>query len=456
MATYRVRSRWKTESKKSSTGRGIGGTLLSAATTAINTHREDMTDFVVPNWARLSRTGFYPLSPNFEHSAHLRDAVKSVKDLKHFQLLRFTPPVGLLTYTSTRSEEPLDKIVFTVEPTKTWYTVDGNCLQLLHLTWGDAFPAHPLPTPTSAATMASLLKSKVLSKCADTNYAFGEDMAEVRETLQFIRSPFRSLRRLVNNFSRDVSRKKITSPGKHAKNVAAAWSEYRFAFRPLIRSVDDALAASADYFHKRSEDRYIRFAESMSSSARSTTGGPTTKNLPHSGYSTTSWALYVQSLRSVEIAVTVGIKVFHQDHDSFSSLIGVRGRDIPLVLWEVFPLTFLFDRFYDVSSWLRASSNFLSANVSFAGGWVSSRTTDRRTRRYSNISSSFPAFNYARPTSTKPWATETFTYSREPWVPQLSEARPPALAGRLVSSLTSTADLAAVLTTRMSRAVRSR
>jgi len=415
-----------------------------------------MVDFVTANWARLRRTGFYPVSPNFEKSAHLRDGVKTVLETEQLKLLRFTPPVNMLSYTSTRSEEPLDSIIFTVDPTKKWLTVTGNVTQMLHSAWGNAFPIPPVPQPTSVAVLTSLAMSDVLTRCADTNYAFGEDMAEVRETLQFIRSPFRSMHRLVSSFSRDVNRRKFSSPKTHAKNVAAAWSEYRFAFSPLVRSVDDALAASADYFHKRAEQRYVTFRKTLKSDARTTAGGPTSKAFPYAGgYSAVSWFLYVQVLRSLKYEVSVGMKVFHGDQNTFSSLIGVRGRDIPLILWETFPLSFMFDRMYDVSSWLKASSNFFSTNVSFAGGWASSRVTDSLTRRYANISyPAFPTFNYVTPSSTKPWTTETFTFNRDSWLPQLSDVRPPAAAGRLVSSLTSTADLAAIVTSRLSRSVR--
>jgi len=415
-----------------------------------------MVDFVIANWARLKRLGFYPLAPNFEKSTHLRDGVKSVLDVRHHELLRFVPPVNFLSYTSTRSEEPLDTLVFTVDPTKNWLVVDGNVTQMLHSAWGNAFPIPPVPQPNSVATMMSLAMSTVLTKCADTNYAFGEDMFEVRETLRFVRSPFNALSRAASAFSRDVNRLKVSSLKKHSKNVAAAWSEHRFAFSPLMRSIDDALAASADYFHKRSEERYVTFRQSLESEARTTAGGPTSKNFPYAGgYSAVSWSLYVQVLRTIRNEVSVGMKVFHADQNSFSSLIGVRGRDIPLVLWQTFPLSFMFDRLYDVSSWLKASSNFFSSNVSFAGGWASSRVTDRLTRRYASISyPAFPTFNYVTPSSTKPWSTETFVFNRDSWVPQLSDVRPPAAAGRLVSSLTSTADLAAVLTNRLSRTVR--
>jgi hypothetical protein len=458
MSTIRSRSREKLGVRVSTTIRGINDVaLLASNVRSSSVQTESMIDAVTKDWARLNREGFYPPQVDYAKTSHLRDAAKHGYDDRYYNLRRFVPPVNPLTYSSTRDEEPQDTIVFTVDPQKTWATVRGCCLQGLHGSWGNAFPAHNPPTPVSTALLTAVLKSRVLKRCASTDYAFGEDMLEVRQTLQFIRSPFRSLTRLLTSMENSIGRRRLVGSTTYARESAAAWAEYRFAAAPLARAADDAISASADYFHKKYASGYIRFAESDESVARSTADGTTQKNLPYAGgYSGVSWTLDVQSLRTVTNHVTVGLKALHTDTGSLSSLIGLRGRDIPLTLWQVFPLSFMIDRVYDVSGWLQASSNFLSSKVQFAGGWVSTRTTSSWTRRYSGIRSPFPTFNYATPPCSKPWFHEEFSYSREAWTPLVADARPPALAGRLVSSLTHTADLAAIIVSQASRLARKR
>jgi hypothetical protein len=457
MSSYRSRSR-ETGAKVTTTIKGVNeATLLVTSVKPSSVQTETMIDFVTKDWAKLKRNGFYPPPPDFAKATRLSDASRrGVRDRQNSSLRSFIPPVNTLTYTSVRDEEPVDRIRFTVDPTSSWLTVAGCCTQGLNGQWSALFPTHPLPVPVSHTVLTAVLKSAVLQRCADTDFAFGEDMLEVRQTLNFIRKPFGSLYRLLKSMRKTIDRKKALSGKRYAQETAAAWAEYRFAASPLVRSADDAIHASADYFHKKYAPGFVRVAESRESSARSTIDSTTTGKFPYSGYTGVTWTVDRQSLRTVTNHVTVGLKAFHTDSGSLQSLIGLRGRDIPLTLWQVFPLSFMIDRIYDVSGWLQAASSFFSSNVSFSGGWVSVRSTSAYTRRYSGIRSAFPTFNYARPACSKPWLHEEFSYSRDIWVPTVSEARPPAMAGRLVNSLTHTADLSAILISQASSLTRRR
>lgn len=456
MATYRVRSFYKRDSRFASTIKDRLGGLKSTSVTSISTAKQDMTDFVTKDWARLQRYGFY-IQPDFAKTSRLRDAASIGFDVKYFNLLRFIPPVNSLTFVSTNVDEPLDKIEFSQDATPSLVaTVDGNATQMLHLAWGNAFPAAPVVSPVTGDLQVSVLKSKVLTRCADTDYAFGEDLAEIRQTLLYIRSPLHAMRRLLTGLEKTLTRKSGLNLGQHGKNFLSAYSEQRFAMSPLLRSMDDALAASADYFHKKATERYVRIVESSDSYVANVALGTTTKNFPYAGMSHLSWGVRSEYLRTKKIEATVGIKVFHADQSSVQTLVGLRGRDIPLVFWQTLPLSFVFDRYYDVSGWLKAASNFASSNVKFAGGWVSTRTTDRHVRRYTHLNAALPfGKTLVKPAGTKPWIQEIFSLNREAWIPQLAEAKPPAKAGRLVSSLTATADLVAVSTGRLSRLSRS-
>jgi hypothetical protein len=108
-------------------------------------------------------------------------------------------------------------------------------------------------------------KFHAIAHIDETPYAFAEDVGEVRETLKFLRRPFHSLLKLGRTFEKDVATRAIRKAKwlkmsetqaryalahdtiYRAELIAAAWTEYRFAASPLVRSSMDALEAATFY-----------------------------------------------------------------------------------------------------------------------------------------------------------------------------------------------------------------
>jgi hypothetical protein len=268
-------------------------------------------------------------------------------------------------------------------------------------------------------------------------YAFGEDVAEWRETLRFLRNPWQSLRTLNNKMQRAVRKKrrwqKKSRPldfGDWEEFFSGLWNEYRFAASPLVRSANDALASYFDNV-KRPERRIARGKSVQPDFFQRST---------KKSYGYRSWAT---SQQTYNVRAGVMYEVTNPTND-WRYKYGLGFKDIPETLWAIMPYSFMIDRLVNISQAIRGWTAFLDPNVRILTAWYTKRWYFAYNRCYMGY---VEPHGKSQTISMTPdeWLEETFHYDRKLWYPSLSDSIPRLDLGYLVSTTDKVADLYTVV-----------
>lgn len=325
------------------------------------------------------------------------------------------------------------------------YTGDGGSMTLFQtsLTGVSYIPPTEL-SMRDTGSMVSEAKFYAIANIDPTPYAFAEDAGEIRETLKFLRKPFSSLLRMGKNFEKEVYKRHVLRNkgvtlrfGKrklkyHAADVAGAWAEYRFAAAPLVRSAMDALEAATWY-------------EGITPPKRKTARGFVSeigndsdlKRYQHGG------GAYDDYRRTITHTLDVAAGILYAVSNPIEDLqwrLGMRVKDVPETVWQLMPLSFMLDRFVDISRTIRGITNLLDPQVSVYAGWTTIRDELEQTLRFETqvVPGWDVTVNGDKVTKTQ------YSYIRDRWIPSLSDTVPSITPLGLVKDATSTLDLIAV------------
>jgi len=120
---------------------------------------------------------------------------------------------------------------------------------------------------------------------------------------------------------------------------------------------------------------------------------------------------------------------------------GLRFKDIPATFWAVQPLSFMVDRFINISDFISGGMNLLDPNVKVLGAW----TVTKKSRIKSIGVRKIVESGYTSTIVPDDIVDREFYYNREVWVPSLADTIPiPNLRG-LVDSAAKTTDLLALI-----------
>lgn len=311
------------------------------------------------------------------------------------------------------------------------------------------------------------LKLEAIARIDSSQYSFGEDTAELKETLQFLRHPVDSLlgltrqhQKLLRKAQRKHWRAKRRPPPFEpklsvasrmkqlwldykgdARNLAKAyadvWSSYSFAAAPTYRSMNDAIEA------------YITLPERIQSTSNRETAHARSEDvwsdswtsLNHQVNSSVS-RLYAISRRWTKSAhVSILYEVRNPVKDMKQGL-GLRPKDFPVTMWQIMPLSFMVDRIYDVSSLLKATINIGDPKVKILCGAVTQKSEQYSTIQLTNVNATYWPGN----TVGEVVEDKQFSYNRLPWAPSLNDAIPSFDAKPLIEDATKIADALAVVT----------
>lgn len=286
-------------------------------------------------------------------------------------------------------------------------------------------------------------KLQALSHVDETPYAFGEDVGEIKETMQFLRHPFQSLLKLGKHFDRNLAQalakknrrrryNKMRQFSRYAKEVSDAWTEVRFAASPLVRSTLDAFEAASWYNGATPPKRLIARGHNEDVLSQSDT-------FTHY-FSGTIYDVWKRTWDG-EIDVSAGIlyEVSNPVHDLRWRL-GLRVQDVPETVWQLMPYSFMVDRVWDVSKMIRSLTTLADPRVKILAGWVRQRYNGERS--VSLVSETNPGWTVT--ISPDVWTQAESLYDRQPWVPSASDTIPRVKPLGLVKDITSTLDLAAL------------
>lgn len=304
---------------------------------------------------------------------------------------------------------------------------EGPSLSSMELQRIPSYVIGYLAPPSDRYDHEAASKLRALAAIDSTPYAFLEDVFEIRETIKFIRGPFKTLITLFRRFWDAVRQKQVSLDLVDA--ISNTWLEFRFAITPLVRSCWDAFESLT---HTQN-DPVRRTARGWSRDEQSLKD--TMLNTGFTSSATTS--------QEVQHWATI---VYEESNpiNGWRDKYGLRFRDIPTSVWAVMPYSFMIDRVVDISAALTGLISYLSPDIKILGACHTRSELLTQTFTYEGYKN--PA--YIKSYQAQTWDTQvviTDTYTRTPWQPGLADLVPTIELFGLVDSITKIADLAALI-----------
>jgi hypothetical protein len=286
-------------------------------------------------------------------------------------------------------------------------------------------------------------KLQALSHVDETPYAFGEDVGEIKETVQFLRRPFSSLLKLGKHFDRNLARaltkknrrrryNKLRQLSQYSQEVANAWTEVRFAASPLVRSTLDLVESASWYNGATPPQRLIARGHNENEISQS--------DIYNHYWSGTVYDVWKREWKgTIDVSAGILYEISNPVHDLRWRL-GLRVQDVPETIWQLLPYSFMVDRVLDVSKMVRSLTTLADPRVKILAGWVRQTYNGERSLSYVNqVNPGWTVTVSPDVTSEK----ESF-YDRQPWIPTASDTIPRVKPLGLVDDITKTLDLAAL------------
>lgn len=307
---------------------------------------------------------------------------------------------------------------------------------------GEAANLRNLPDTPDLSDALARVKMKAIANIDSTPASMLEDVAEIRETLRFLKSPLTSLAGLAKRFRNDVKKRSSRmAKVKHyvgaSKDISDVWLTYRFAATPLVQSSLDAYRALTETQATLPERKTAR---------NSVKDHSVVNAQPRVYYTPTIWDVYEHD-QAVISAVRAGI--LYQVSNPVSDIqfkLGLRAKDIPETLWAVLPYSFVVDRMVDISSGIRALTNLADPNVEILAGWTTMKL--ERETRLKFVSEVNPGWTVI--VNGDDFIKRSFVYDRTPWTPTVLDAWPRLNVAGLVDDAKSIADLCSLVIQRLS------
>lgn len=285
-------------------------------------------------------------------------------------------------------------------------------------------------------------KQKAIAAIDSAPFGVGEDLAEIRETLQLLRNPLSGVAGLARAFQlrkRRIVNSSINEEAK-LKAIANLWTQYRFAQAPLMRSIENLMDAWAAEGENLRPDRASSHGrDSMSNEADTTQW--LALGISHK-FRYDKW-----STNTVEghAAILYGM---NNPLDDWRYRLGLRWKDLPTVAWEIIPLSFMVDRVVNIKDFISGLVNLSMPSLTILAASYTKKTTLRHEIWLTEETWSYGEYEtiIVKPDSVT-WTT--FTYDRKPWSPSVVDTFPTFRWKGLVDDATKVADLLAVILTRL-------
>lgn len=379
----------------------IDSTVVNTADTIDYQRSEVMNDFVTPGYRKLIKAG-----------AIINNAVSYTSDT-----IRDT--TGGSYYAKNISTGRIDRVYG-----------DGCFSQYMAEHYPILLPP-ALNIDFDKSKIMSEAKLRALGKIDSTPYSFGEDVGELRETLEFLRHPIYDLDKVSEKFFNSATRRLKRQRYKdRALCFSETWAQYRFVISPLVRSIHDlveAYSAKVVRPERRIGRGFVKFSDSKFRA-----------NVPKYSY---RWNQHTKTdyLAKAGVLYEIANPVI-----DWRFKYGLRFKDIPTTLWQVSPYSFMVDRVVNISSGISGIINFLDPKVKILAAWTTEHYEE--TRELSAVNQVAPGYDVTINPDTAIY-TE-FKYNRDPWTPSVLDTLPPINIKGLVDSVTKTADLLALITLR--------
>ena len=291
--------------------------------------------------------------------------------------------------------------------------------------WLPGFPAAPEGLD---GTSVSAAKLAALANMDKTEYAFGEDLGEIGQTIRFLKNPIQHLTKLTKR-QKDLEKSLKRKGATDEKAAADSYAAYQWAYKPLVRSVEDLTTALMTQIKAR-KPRY---------SARG-------KSVVSNEYTDDSYNDIGRYTYKIDKSVRTAI--LYENHRNDNDLLkkyGLRFKDAPETAWQLFPLSFMIDRVVNISDVIRASQNLLDTDLKILAASVTIKTLITETKQLTNLNDPL----YVQLVTGDVVTREKFTMTRSIWQPTASDLIPPVRPAELIKDVQSILDLTTLITQRI-------
>lgn len=224
------------------------------------------------------------------------------------------------------------------------------------------------PSINTDAKFEALATINAFAKMNASAFDGGVFLGELAETIHMLRHP-------IAGIVKHLQKRRWRNPVNVAKAGSDAWMEFRYGIRPMVSDVSNI----ANLFNKKvnGTNRFIHASRVSVPSSMTWVGdtdvgvGKLLYHLHHRGTRKTTYHVGLSYKKKINIS-----SVAHQ--------YGVGVQDMPNVLWELTPMSFVADWFINVGDWLRAITP--NPAVSYLGGFISRKTDEIITSHVTNVS----------------------------------------------------------------------
>lgn len=222
-----------------------------------------------------------------------------------------------------------------------WYSSGGRFV------WDTGALSFPSATASQVTSARNRCIQRFLERCNSvrTSFEAGQDIGELKETIESIIHPMNSLKELTLGY---ISRAKKLRRGRRgpslAKALADSYLEYRFGWRPLALDVADAVSS----VHQRQMSDLIRVSASATTTDASSFG--TLQRNVSNG------ALFVNYKSHVEYGVRYIAGVRTGQVGGYRPLAQELQLDLPHfvpTVWDLIPYSWIVDYFTNIGDWLQ-------------------------------------------------------------------------------------------------------
>lgn len=294
-----------------------------------------------------------------------------------------------------------------------------------------------LTSGLTSAAISQQAQQRALENIDRTPYAFAEDIATVQQTIKFLRQPFKGIGDLAKSFQKTVSKRRAKHSNLlRAQYLASVWLEYRFAFSPLIMSVSNFIEALEDTEIKRVAKNTAR-GSSTGQYSKSDVQAVT------AGIATSRWS------RKIVAEETWRAMVLYEIVNPLTDWrfkYGLRNKEIPRLLWDLFPYSFMIDRVFNIGTSLTGLANLTDPDIHLKVGCITVKSETAET--YSFVSRVATGWNPAVIVPSVDTFTR-FTFERAIWQPTLLSTLPGFFPRNLVNDITKIADLSTLVLQRI-------
>lgn len=260
-----------------------------------------------------------------------------------------TPFAG--TKFKVRAKQTQSRVVW--DKSNLYYSRPGESSLTGDLLW--AYPNHTNTSSLDAALNEAKRKFINEAKQYITPFQGGVFLGELTKTLTTLRNPALSMRRLIDDYFRELKRvPQRLSSLQRRKALASTYLEYTYAWKPLAYDVEGAVKALQTLSTIDPPIKVISGRGAHEGLPQHTTGSAT---FGGSAYKIN----YTQVRRSTSSAIIKGgVKTESFASGSWPSVIGFSAGNFLPTAWELLPWSFLIDYFTNIGSiidaWAMVSS----------------------------------------------------------------------------------------------------